>query len=95
MCGIPEHSIEAIRAKGTKGLTVVSNNCGVDDFGLGRLLENKQIDKMVSSYVGENKIFEQQLINGELDVELTPQGTLAEKLRAGGAGKFHIQFTIN
>lgn len=86
LCGIPEHSIEAIRAKGTKGLTVVSNNCGVDDFGLGRLLENKQIDKMVSSYVGENKIFEQQLINGELDVELTPQGTLAEKLRAGGAG---------
>ena len=86
LCGIPEHSIEAIRAKGTKGLTVVSNNCGVDDFGLGRLLENKQVDKMVSSYVGENKIFEQQLINGELDVELTPQGTLAEKLRAGGAG---------
>ena len=86
LCGITEHSIEAIRAKGTKGLTVVSNNCGVDDFGLGRLLENKQIDKMVSSYVGENKIFEQQLINGELDVELTPQGTLAEKLRAGGAG---------
>lgn len=86
LCGIPEHAIEAIRAKGTKGLTVVSNNCGVDDFGLGRLLEKKQIDKMISSYVGENKIFEQQLINGELDVTLTPQGTLAEKLRAGGAG---------
>ncbi|AQM40723.1 MULTISPECIES: CoA transferase subunit A [Staphylococcus] len=86
LCGIPEHAIEAIRTKGTKGLTVVSNNCGVDDFGLGRLLEKKQIDKMVSSYVGENKIFEQQLINGELDVTLTPQGTLAEKLRAGGAG---------
>ncbi|MDW3839629.1 CoA transferase subunit A [Staphylococcus saprophyticus] len=86
LCGIPEHSIEAIRTKGTKGLTVVSNNCGVDDFGLGRLLEYKQIDKMISSYVGENKIFEQQLINGELDVELTPQGTLAEKLRSGGAG---------
>ncbi|WIL69378.1 CoA transferase subunit A [Staphylococcus cohnii] len=86
LCGIPEHAIEAIRTKGTKGLTVVSNNCGVDDFGLGRLLEKKQIDKMVSSYVGENKIFEQQLINGELDVALTPQGTLAEKLRAGGAG---------
>lgn len=86
LCGIPEHAIEAIRTKGTKGLTVVSNNCGVDDFGLGRLLEKKQIDKMVSSYVGENKIFEQQLINGELAVTLTPQGTLAEKLRAGGAG---------
>ncbi|MFL1421958.1 CoA transferase subunit A [Staphylococcus ureilyticus] len=86
LCGIPEHAIEAIRTKGTKGLTVVSNNCGVDDFGLGRLLEKKQIDKMVSSYVGENKIFEQQLIKGELDVTLTPQGTLAEKLRAGGAG---------
>ncbi|WP_436937755.1 CoA transferase subunit A [Staphylococcus xylosus] len=86
LCGIPEHSIEAIRDKGTKALTVVSNNCGVDDFGLGRLLEHKQIDKMISSYVGENKIFEQQLISGELDVELTPQGTLAEKLRAGGAG---------
>ncbi|MES3712588.1 CoA transferase subunit A [Staphylococcus ureilyticus] len=86
LCGIPEHAIEAIRTKGTKGLTVVSNNCGVDDFGLGRLLEKKQIDKMVSSYVGENKIFEQQLMNGELDVTLTPQGTLAEKLRAGGAG---------
>ncbi|HHU6751057.1 TPA: CoA transferase subunit A [Staphylococcus pseudintermedius] len=86
LCGIPEYTIEAIRQKGTKNLTVVSNNCGVDDFGLGRLLDNKQITKMVSSYVGENKIFERQLINGELDVELTPQGTLAEKLRAGGAG---------
>ncbi|OEL03406.1 CoA transferase subunit A [Staphylococcus casei] len=86
LCGIPEHAIEAIRTKGTKDLTVVSNNCGVDDFGLGRLLEKQQINKMISSYVGENKIFEQQLINGTLDVELTPQGTLAEKLRAGGAG---------
>lgn len=86
LCGIPEHAIEAIRMKGTKYLTVVSNNCGVDDFGLGRLLEKQQIKKMISSYVGENKIFEQQLINGTLDVELTPQGTLAEKLRAGGAG---------
>ncbi|MBU0436737.1 succinyl-CoA--3-ketoacid-CoA transferase [Staphylococcus succinus] len=86
LCGIPEHAIEAIRMKGTKDLTVVSNNCGVDDFGLGRLLEKQQINKMISSYVGENKIFEQQLINGTLDVELTPQGTLAEKLRAGGAG---------
>ena len=86
LCGIPEYAIEAIRHKGTKGLTVVSNNCGVDEFGLGRLLEQQQIDKMISSYVGENKIFERQLINGELEVELTPQGTLAEKLRAGGAG---------
>lgn len=86
LCGIPEHAIEAIRMKGTKYLTVVSNNCGVDDFGLGRLLEKQQINKMISSYVGENKIFEQQLINRTLDVELTPQGTLAEKLRAGGAG---------
>lgn len=86
LCGIPEYAIEAIRNKGTKHLTVVSNNCGIDDFGLGRLLEKKQIDKMISSYVGENKRFEQQLINGELAVELTPQGTLAEKLRAGGAG---------
>ncbi|RIN33817.1 CoA transferase subunit A [Staphylococcus succinus] len=86
LCGIPEHAIEAIRMKGTKDLTVVSNNCGVDDFGLGRLLEKQQINKMISSYVGENKIFEQQLINRTLDVELTPQGTLAEKLRAGGAG---------
>lgn len=86
LCGIPEYAIEAIRYKGTKGLTVVSNNCGVDDFGLGRLLEYQQIDKMISSYVGENKIFERQLINGELEVELTPQGTLAEQLRAGGAG---------
>lgn len=86
LCGIPEYAIEAIRHRGTKGLTVVSNNCGVDEFGLGRLLEQQQIDKMISSYVGENKIFERQLINGELEVELTPQGTLAEKLRAGGAG---------
>lgn len=86
LCGIPEYAIEAIRYKGTKGLTVVSNNCGVDNFGLGRLLEYQQIDKMISSYVGENKIFERQLINGELEVELTPQGTLAEQLRAGGAG---------
>lgn len=86
LCGIPEHAIEAIRQKGTKDLTVVSNNCGVDDFGLGRLLEGKQITKMVSSYVGENKLFEQQMLSGELDVVLTPQGTLAEQLRAGGAG---------
>jgi 3-oxoacid CoA-transferase subunit A len=86
LCGIPENSIGALRERGTKGLVVVSNNCGVDDFGLGVLLRNKQIVKMVSSYVGENKEFERQYLSGELEVELTPQGTLAERLRAGGAG---------
>jgi 3-oxoacid CoA-transferase subunit A len=86
LCGIPENCIRALRELGTKGLTVVSNNCGVDDFGLGILLRNKQIVKMVSSYVGENKEFERQYLSGELEVELTPQGTLAERLRAGGAG---------
>jgi 3-oxoacid CoA-transferase subunit A len=86
LCGIPELSIAALVAAGVKDLTVVSNNCGVDDFGLGLLLRNKQIKKMVSSYVGENKEFERQVLKGELQVELTPQGTLAEKLRAGGAG---------
>ena len=86
LCGIPENAIRALRELGTKGLTVVSNNCGVDDFGLGILLRNKQIVKMVSSYVGENKEFERQYLSGELEVELTPQGTLAERLRAGGAG---------
>ena len=86
LCGIPEKSIAALRELGTKGLVVVSNNCGVDDFGLGILLHNKQIRKMVSSYVGENKEFERQYLSGELEVELTPQGTLAERLRAGGAG---------
>ena len=86
LCGIPESCIRALRELGTKGLTVVSNNCGVDDFGLGILLRNKQIVKMVSSYVGENKEFERQYLTGELEVELTPQGTLAERLRAGGAG---------
>jgi 3-oxoacid CoA-transferase subunit A len=86
LCGIPESCIRALRDLGTKGLTVVSNNCGVDDFGLGILLRNKQIVKMVSSYVGENKEFERQYLSGELEVELTPQGTLAERLRAGGAG---------
>ena len=86
LCGIPEMCIAALRELGTKGLTVVSNNCGVDDFGLGILLRNKQIVKMVSSYVGENKEFERQYLSGELEVELTPQGTLAERLRAGGAG---------
>jgi 3-oxoacid CoA-transferase/3-oxoacid CoA-transferase subunit A len=86
LCGIPEHSIAALRELGTKNLTVVSNNCGVDDFGLGLLLRNRQIVKMVSSYVGENREFERQYLSGELEVELTPQGTLAERLRAGGAG---------
>ena len=86
LCGIPEGLIAQIKTMKTKELTVVSNNCGVDGFGLGLLLEDKQIKKMVSSYVGENALFEQQLLNGELEVELTPQGTLAEKMRAGGAG---------
>jgi len=86
LCGIPEKSIAALVKKGTNDLTVVSNNCGVDDWGVGLLLANKQIKKMVASYVGENKIFEQQFLSGELEVELTPQGTLAERLRAGGAG---------
>jgi 3-oxoacid CoA-transferase subunit A len=86
LCGIPEKAIIALRDKGTKELTIVSNNCGVDDWGLGLLLANKQIKKMISSYVGENKIFEQQFLSGELEVELVPQGTLAERIRAGGAG---------
>lgn len=86
LCGIPENLIAQIKRMGTRGLTVVSNNCGVDGFGLGILLEDRQIRKMISSYVGENALFEQQLLNGELQVDLTPQGTLAEKLRAGGAG---------
>ena len=86
LCGIPENCIAALRELGTKDLTVVSNNCGVDDFGLGILLRNRQIKKMISSYVGENKEFERQYLSGELEVELTPQGTLAERLRAGGAG---------
>ncbi len=86
LCGIPEKCIAAIHALGAKELTVVSNNCGVDDFGLGILLRAKQIKKMISSYVGENKEFERQYLSGELEVELTPQGTLAERIRAGGAG---------
>ena len=86
LCGIPENAILALREKGTKNLTIVSNNCGVDDWGLGILLANKQIKKMVSSYVGENKIFEQQFLSGEVEVEFNPQGTLAERMRAGGAG---------
>lgn len=86
LCGIPEALIEALRESGARNLTVISNNAGVDDFGLGRLLQTRQIRKMISSYVGENKEFERQYLAGELDVEFTPQGTLAEKLRAGGAG---------
>lgn len=86
LCGIPEALIEALKNTGVTGLTCISNNAGVDDFGLGKLLQTKQIKKMISSYVGENKEFERQYLNGELEVELTPQGTLAEKLRAGGAG---------
>ncbi|MEQ1448390.1 CoA transferase subunit A [Acinetobacter lwoffii] len=86
LCGIPEALITALKETGAKNLTCISNNAGVDGFGLGLLLETKQIKKMISSYVGENKEFERQYLNGELEVELTPQGTLAEKLRAGGAG---------
>jgi len=86
LCGIPENLIQALADKGTKNLTIISNNCGVDDFGLGLLLRNKQIKKIIASYVGENKEFERQLLAGEIEVELTPQGTLAEKIRAGGAG---------
>ncbi len=86
LCGIPENLIAEIKRKGTRDLTVVSNNCGIDGFGLGVLLEDRQIHKMIASYVGENALFEKQLLDGELEVELTPQGTLAEKMRAGGAG---------
>lgn len=86
LCGIPENLINAIAKSDINNLTLVSNNCGVDDFGLGLLLKNHQIKRMIASYVGENSTFEQQLISGELEVELTPQGTLAEKIRAGGAG---------
>ncbi|MFZ5668306.1 MAG: CoA transferase subunit A [Pseudomonadota bacterium] len=86
LCGIPENLIAAIREHGVKDLTVISNNCGVDGFGLGILLENRQIRKMVSSYVGENKLFEQLYLSGELELEFNPQGTLAERIRAGGAG---------
>ena len=86
LCGIPEALIDALRDSGVKDLTVISNNAGVDGFGLGKLLETRQIKKMISSYVGENKEFERQYLAGELALEFTPQGTLAEKLRAGGAG---------
>lgn len=86
LCGIPENLILALHDKGVKGLTVISNNCGVDDFGLGILLQARQIKKMVSSYVGENKEFERQYLSDELELEFNPQGTLAERIRAGGAG---------
>ncbi|MCH8903720.1 MAG: CoA transferase subunit A [Bacteroidetes bacterium] len=86
LCGIPENCIAALVKKGTKGITAISNNCGVDGFGLGYLLETRQIIKMISSYVGENKEFERQMLAGELEVELNPQGTLGERIRAGGAG---------
>lgn len=86
LCGIPENAIQAVANSGIKNLTCVSNNAGVDGFGLGKLLANKQVKKMISSYVGENHLFEQMYLRGELEVEFTPQGTLAEKMRAGGAG---------
>lgn len=86
LVGIPEKLILGLREKGVRDLTVISNNCGVDDFGLGILLENRQIRKMIASYVGENREFERQFLSGELEVELVPQGTLAERIRAGGAG---------
>jgi len=86
LCGIPENCITAILKKGIKGLTCISNNAGVDDFGIGLLLKTRQVKKMISSYVGENAEFERQLLSGELEVELIPQGTLAERVRAGGAG---------
>jgi 3-oxoacid CoA-transferase/3-oxoacid CoA-transferase subunit A len=86
LCGIPENCISALLRKGVKGLTCISNNAGVDDFGIGLLLKTRQVKKMISSYVGENAEFERQLLSGELEVELIPQGTLAERVRAGGAG---------
>jgi 3-oxoacid CoA-transferase subunit A len=86
LCGIPENLIDALRRKGTKNLTVVSNNAGVDDFGIGILMQAKQVKKMIASYVGENKTFEQLALKKEIEVELNPQGTLAERIRAGGAG---------
>lgn len=86
LCGIPEHCIRQLRDSGVKGLTWIANNCGVDDFGSGILLHTRQIKKMVASYVGENKTFEKQFLSGELEVEFNPQGTLAERIRAGGAG---------
>jgi 3-oxoacid CoA-transferase subunit A len=86
LCGIPENLIAALRRRGTKNLTIASNNAGVDDFGIGILLQSRQVKKMISTYVGENKLFEQLVLSGELQVELNPQGTFAERLRAGGAG---------
>ncbi|HVZ23385.1 MAG TPA: CoA transferase subunit A [Vicinamibacterales bacterium] len=86
LCGIPENLIRALHARGTTGLTVISNNAGVDEFGAGVLLRSRQVKKMISTYVGENKEFERQFLSGELDVELVPQGTFAERMRAGGAG---------
>jgi 3-oxoacid CoA-transferase subunit A len=86
LCGIPENLIAALRARGTRNLTVISNNAGVDDFGIGLLLRTRQVRKMIATYVGENKEFERQFLTGELDVELVPQGTFAERIRAGGAG---------
>src|SRR5438445_13599290 len=86
LCGIPENCIAALVKRGVKNLTCISNNAGVDDFGIGLMLQKRQVKKMISSYVGENKLFEQLVMSGELELELTPQGTLAEKLRAGGAG---------
>jgi len=86
LCGIPENSIAALADSGVEGLTCISNNAGVDDFGIGLLLQKRQVRKMVSSYVGENRLFEELVLSGDLELELTPQGTLAEKLRAGGAG---------
>ena len=86
LCGIPENLIAAVRRKGTRNLTVISNNAGVDDFGIGLLLQTRQVKKMISTYVGENKLFEQLVLSGEVEVELNPQGTLVERIRAGGAG---------
>ena len=86
LCGIPENLIDALQRKGVKNLTIISNNAGISDFGLGRLLQTRQIRKLIGSYVGENKVFEEQALKKEIDLELTPQGTLAERIRAGGAG---------
>src|SRR5437870_10589934 len=86
LCGIPENLIRALHARGTKALTIVSNNAGVDEFGVGMLLRTRQVRKMISTYVGENKEFERQYLSGEMEVELVPQGTFSERIRAGGAG---------
>lgn len=86
LCGIPENLIAALHDKGTKNLTIISNNAGVDDFGIGLLLQQRQVKKMISTYVGENRLFEELVLNGELQIELNPQGTFAERIRAGGAG---------